>query len=114
MTEVVNVKEKKTEIDTIKALHHIHATEVEVVIMIETNFLTEEVPMNKIQVNPFEIFTTKAWQTLLLSKPNNKKSLLLKSLFEDLQSGNYSRDKKKKAKGTTPDQTTILTMTQAQ
>jgi len=114
VTEVVNVTEKKTEIDTIKALLHIHATEVEVVIMIETNFLTEEAPMNQIQVNPFEIFTTKAWQTLLLSKPNNKKSLLLKTLFEDLQSGNYSRDKKKKAKETTPDQTTILTMTQAQ
>ena len=71
--------------------------EVEAVTMIETKFLTEELTMNQIQGNPFEIFTIKAWPTLLLYKPNSKKRYQLhKIVSEDLQSGSCLKDKKKK------------------
>ena len=80
VTEVVNVTEKKTEIDTIRVLLHTHETEV---------------TMNlKANLSVQSIIT--AWLTQLYFT-NNKKSLLLKTLFEHLQSGSYLRDKKEKA-----------------
>ena len=99
--EINDIKDtSKTTKDTIRALRHTLVIEAEAVTMIETNILTEEVIMNQIQVNPFEVFTIKAWQTLLLfkykSKPNNKKRYqLLEAVSEDLQNGSYSKDKKK-------------------
>ena len=88
----------KTMKDTIRALRHTHVTGAEAVIMIETKVLTVEVTMNQIQGNPFETFTIKAWQTLLLLfKPNSRKRYQpLKIVSEDLQSGSYLKDKKKK------------------
>ena len=99
--EIKDIKDtSKTTKDTIRALRHTLVIEAEAVTMIETNILTEEVAMNQIQGNPFEIFTIKAWQTLLLLfKPNSKKRYQLpKIVSEDLQSGSYSKGKKKKKK----------------
>ena len=95
--EIKDIKDtSKTTKDTIRALRH--TLVIEAVTMIVTNILTEGLTMNQIQGNPFEIFTIKAWPTLLLFKPNSKKRYQLhKIVSEDLQSGSCLKDKKKKA-----------------
>jgi len=92
VTEVLNVTEKKTEIDTIGVLLHTHETEVGALI---AKIQKKEVTMN-LKANLIVQSIITAW-LMQLYFTNNKKSLLLKTLFEHLQSESYLRDKKKKA-----------------
>ena len=88
-TKITTVIAKEAETDTIRV--HLH-------IVTEVGAATELTTNLKIKIIVKSIMT--AWLTQLYFTNSKKRYQLLKIVFEDLQSGNYLRDKKKKTKDT--------------